>query len=127
MINFDADPDLVEFRSEVRDFIRSNLPDHIRRAVSEERMDIHKEDQRHWHKILAEQGWAVPAWPKEYGGADWTDEQLYIFEREIALADAPRPMINGIQMLGPTVIEYGTEEQKQRFLPGVVSGDTFWC
>ena len=127
MINFDADPDLVEFRSEVRDFVRSNLPDHIRRAVSEERMDIHKEDQRHWHKILAEQGWAVPAWPKEYGGADWTDEQLYIFEREIALADAPRPMINGIQMLGPTVIEYGTEEQKQRFLPGVVSGDTFWC
>ena len=88
-------------------------------------MDIHKEDQRRWHKILAEQGWAVPAWPKEYGGADWTDEQLYIFEREIALADAPRPMINGIQMLGPTVIEYGTEEQKQRFLPGVVSGDTF--
>ena len=115
------------FRKEVRDFVREHLPEATRTMVAEERMDIPKASQREWHQILYRNGWGVPAWPKEYGGCDWSDEQLYIFEREIALADAPRPMINGIQMLGPTLIEYGSPEQKERFLPGIERGEVFWC
>ncbi len=120
-------PELKAFAKEVRDFIHSNLPDYIRAQVAEERMDLSKEDQRRWHKILHAKGWGCPSWPVEYGGTGWSDEQSYIFEREIALADAPRPMIFGAGMLGPTAIEFGTQDQKQRILPGIANGDVFWC
>lgn len=115
------------FREEVRSFIRTNLPDTIRRQVAEERMDLPAEDQRLWHRKLFERGWACPSWPVEHGGTGWTDQQQYIFEREIALADAPRFLIYGVQMLGPTIIAYGTEAQKERFLPGILTGDVMWC
>ncbi len=115
------------FREQVRSFIRTNLPDATRRQVAEERMDLPAEDQRLWHRKLYEQGWACPSWPVEHGGTGWTDQQQYIFEREIALADAPRFLIYGVQMLGPTIIAYGTEAQKERFLPGILTGDVMWC
>ncbi len=119
--------ELCAFRAEVRDFIRSNLPDEIRAKVAEERMDLTREDMQRWHKILQSKGWGCPSWPVAHGGTGWSDEQSYIFEREIALADAPRPMVFGTGMLGPTAIEYGTEEQKERILPGIASGDVVWC
>ena len=119
--------EMQAFRREVRDFIRANLPDDIRQKVAEERMDIPMEDQRRWHRILRDQGWAVPGWPRDFGGPGWNDQQHYLFEREIALADAPRPMIYGVQMLGPTIIEFGTDAQKEQFLPGIVDADVAWC
>ncbi len=115
------------FRDEVRDFIRANLPDDIRRKVASERMDVQRDDQQRWHRILYRRGWACPSWPLAYGGTGWTDQQLYLFERELALGDAPRPLIYGIQMLGPTLIAHGTEEQRQRFLPDMASGEVMWC
>jgi len=115
------------FRDEVRTFIRNNLPDDIRDWVAGERIDMPSEYQRRWQRILAEKGWGAPAWPKEHGGAGWTDEQFYIFERELALNDAPRVLSFGIQMLGPTLIEFGNEEQKRKFLPGTLRGDYLWC
>ena len=120
-------PELVAFREEVRAFIRSNLPDDIRAKTADDRMDLPKEDQQRWHAILAEKGWSVPAWPVEHGGCGWSDEQAYIFEREIALADAPRPMIYGVGMLAPCILAFGTKAQKEHFLPGIASGETFWC
>jgi len=120
-------PDLVAFRGQVRSFIRENLPDEIRAKAADERMDLPKQDQVGWHKILHDKGWACPSWPKDHGGTGWSDEQAFIFEREIALADAPRPMIYGVGMLAPCIIEFGTEAQKERFLPGIASGDVFWC
>lgn len=120
-------PELVAFRDEVRAFIRANLPDGIRAKIADDRMDIPKEDQCRWHKILSEKGWSVPNWPVAHGGCGWSDEQFYIFEREIALADAPRPMIYGVGMLAPCILEFGTEAQKERFLPGIASGDVAWC
>jgi len=115
------------FRQEVREFMRSNLPDDIRAKVAEERMDLPKEDQRRWHRILDKQGWAVPSWPKELGGSGWTDEQFYIFERELSLADAPRNTVYGVGMLAPTIIEYGTDQQKAEILPRIKNADDFWC
>lgn len=125
---FDLDsPELVSFRNEVRDYIRGNLPEDIRRKVAEERMDLPKEDQRRWHRILLKKGWVCTSWPAEYGGPGWDDGRQYIFEREVALADAPRPLIYGIGMLGPTLIRYGSDEQKRTVLPRIRSGDDFWC
>jgi alkylation response protein AidB-like acyl-CoA dehydrogenase len=115
------------FRDEVRRFIRENLPEDIRAAVAGERMDLPADYQRQWQRILADKGWGAPSWPKEHGGAGWTDQQFYIFERELALNDAPRPLGFGIQMLGPTLLEFGTEDQKKRFLPGTLNGDILWC
>ena len=115
------------FRKEVRAFIRESLPQDIKDLVAAERMDLPREAQARWHKILHDAGYSCASWPKEYGGLGWNDEQHYVFEREIALADAPRPLIYGMHMLGPTILEFGSEEQKQRFLPGIVSGEVFWC
>lgn len=119
--------ELQAFREEVRRFIGEHLPADIRREVQQEKMDLPREYEARWHRILYERGWSCPSWPKEYGGTGWSYEQQYIFERELALNDAPRPLHFGTTMLGPAIIEFGTEEQKQRFLPGILSGDEFWC
>lgn len=121
------DPEIEQFRQQIRHFIRDNLPDEIRAKVAQERMDIPKEDQRRWHRILQSRGWGCTSWPDEYGGPGWTDMQHYVFEREIALADAPRPMIYGVGMLAPTLMEFGTGEQKERILPRIANADDFWC
>ena len=120
-------PESEAFREDVRAFLRDQLPADIRQAVALERMDLPREMQQRWHRILHKQGWSCPHWPETYGGPGWSDEQHYIFEREIALADAPRPMPYGVVMLGPTLIAHGTAEQKKRFLPDILSGEVFWC
>ena len=121
------DPALKAFRSEVAHFIEKSLPEDIRRKVAEERMDIPKEDQRRWHRILKTKSWVCTSWPKEHGGPGWDDARQYLFEREIALADAPRFMTYGVQMLGPSIIRFGNDEQKRRFLPRIANADDFWC
>jgi len=120
-------PELTAFRRDVADFLARELPDDIRRQVATERMDLGKEDQRRWHKILRRCGWACPSWPKLHGGPGFSLEQQYIFERELALADAPRSMPYGVQMLGPTLMRHGTPAQQARFLPGILDADVFWC
>jgi alkylation response protein AidB-like acyl-CoA dehydrogenase len=119
--------ELKAFRAEVRDFVRTALPDDIRRKVAQERMDLPREDQQRWHKILRTKGWACPGWPREHGGPGFGDDQRYVLEREIALGDAPRSMIYGEGMLGPTVMAYGTADQKRQILPGILEGDVLWC
>ncbi len=120
--------DLEDFRALVRDFIRAELPDDIRKMVACEQMDLPREAQVRWHRILRDRGgWCCPSWPAQYGGPGWSDEQQYIFERELSLNDAPRLMVYGVGMLGPTLFEYGTEQQKQRFLPQILDADTLWC
>jgi alkylation response protein AidB-like acyl-CoA dehydrogenase len=116
-----------EFRHRVKTFLTEKLPADIRLQGAYEKMDLSKDDQRRWHKIMRTEGLACPSWPAAEGGAGLDDVELYILEREIALAGAPRPMIYGVTMLGPALIEHGTPEQKQRFLPGILEGDTFWC
>jgi alkylation response protein AidB-like acyl-CoA dehydrogenase len=121
------DHEIERFRREVRDFVRTHLPDEIRAHAAQVHMDIPKEDQRRWHRILQSRGWGCPSWPEAYGGPGWTDMQHYVFDREIALADAPWPMVYGIGMLGPTIMEYGTQQQKDEILPRIQNADDFWC
>ena len=126
-MNLNFSDEVETFRHEVRTFIEESLPDDIRRKVSAERMDLPRDDQMRWHKILHDKGWACPAWPKEYGGTGWSDEKSYVFEREIALCDAPRPLTFGVGMLAPTIMEFGTDDQKDRFIPPIAKGDVLWC
>jgi len=118
--------DEIKFRDELRAFIRDRLPDDIR-----ERMRLgyapRKEDTVRWQRILNERGWAAFNWPKEYGGPGWTPVQRMIFLEENQLAPAPEVSSFNITMIGPVLIQFGTEEQKRRFLPRAANIDDWWC
>ena len=121
-------PEDEAFRKEVRAFLAEKLTPPIRAAGS--RMTSVYADhkaQMAWQAILHERGWAAPAWPKEHGGAGWSVTQRHIFERERVLAGAPPTSPMGIDMAGPAILRFGTEEQKAFFLPRMLSGEHFWC
>ena len=113
------------FRKEVRDFIDQNYPARLKEAGGRE--DLGREDMLAWHQILGEKGWSVPSWPEEYGGTGWTATQKYIWNEENARANTIPPLPFGVSMVGPVIYTFGTEEQKQRFLPGIRKGTTWWC
>jgi alkylation response protein AidB-like acyl-CoA dehydrogenase len=85
------------------------------------------ERYQRWMKKLATKGWIAPAWPVEYGGAGMSIMQQFVFNEELAKARAPRPGGIGIAMAGPTIIVYGTEDQKKQHLSGMLAGDVIWC
>ena len=114
------------FQAEVRAFLDEALPADIRRR-GEAGVEFTKQDHIRWHRILYEKGWIAPSWPKEEGGADWTLMQRYIFEREYVRTPAPLLMPFSIGMVGPVLRQFGTDEQKARFLPSVLDGSVFWC
>lgn len=114
------------FRAEVREFVAARLPPDIRRRV-EGGLALGREDYVTWHRILYEKGWAAPAWPREHGGPGWTPVQRYLFDSEIAAADAPRVMPFGVSMVGPVIFTFGDDAQKARFLPRILSADDWWC
>lgn len=116
----------LAFRDEVRDFFRNNVPESARRKIEEGR-HIDKEDIVTWQRILNAKGWAVPHWPKEYGGTDWTPVQQYIFNEEMQLAPAPSPLPFGVNMVGPVIYTFANEEQKKYFLPRIANLDDWWC
>ena len=116
----------LAFRDEVRTFIAENYPESLR-GKQDEGEEMSKEDFLSWHKVLAKKGWVAPAWPVEYGGTGWTATQKYIWSEETARADCIRLMPFGLTMVGPVIYTFGTPEQKARFLPGILSGDDWWC
>ncbi|MVZ96245.1 pimeloyl-CoA dehydrogenase large subunit [Sphingorhabdus sp. IMCC26285] len=119
-------PEEIAFQQEVRSFIAENYPENLR-SVQDEGHDLSKEDFLSWHRILAKKGWIAPAWPVEYGGTGWTATQRFIWSEELAAADCVGTMPFGLSMVGPVIYTFGTPEQKARFLPGILSGDDWWC
>ncbi|GGC18964.1 acyl-CoA dehydrogenase [Novosphingobium marinum] len=115
-----------EFRAEVRSFIRENLPEDLRKRA---RWDYHprRDDQAQWCRILDAKGWSMPHWPKQYGGPGWTGIQKFIFEEEARLACAPTVDRIGPELVAPVIYSFGSDEMKDRFLPGIRSGETFWA
>ncbi|MBM4494613.1 acyl-CoA dehydrogenase, partial [Rhodococcus hoagii] len=86
------------------------------------------EERLEWDRHLAAAGWTCLGWPKEYGGREATLSQQIIFHQEYARANAPARVSHiGEELLGPTLIAFGTEEQKQRFLPGIKTVTELWC
>ena len=134
-MQFTDTPEEAAFRTEVREFIKSEynkdsgLDADARGAtqVASSGGAAAMASYNAWMKKLATKGWVAPAWPKEYGGADMSVMQQFIFNEELALARAPRPGGIGITMAGPTIIAYGTEEQKREHLTPMLSGDSIWC
>tara|TARA_B100000678_G_scaffold161768_2_gene135202 strand:+ start:3969 stop:5159 length:1191 start_codon:yes stop_codon:yes gene_type:complete len=119
---------LGAFRDEVRTFLKENLRPEVRDAAALQ-PGIFSEGapMREWHRILYERGWVAPSWPKEWGGAGWSPLQRMIFEAECGALGAPYLPPMGLQMCGPVIIRFGTDAQKERFLPAILSGDDFWC
>ena len=116
------------FRDEVRAFLAQSLTPEIRLAgelMTSVFADFYA--TMAWHKILHKKGWIAPDWPLEYGGTGWTLSQRYIFQEECKLANAPALLAMGLQMLGPMLIRYGSEEQKSYYLPRMLAGDDVWC
>ena len=118
-------PDEAAFRDEVRAWIGVNLPDELRDKVLNYR-ELSKDDLLSWHKTLAKKGWIAPHWPKEWGGTDWTVVQRYIFEEECGAAGCPPIVPFGVRMCAPVLLRFGTDAQKQRFLPRMYNGEDFW-
>jgi len=118
----------IAFRDEVRAFLDEQLTPDLRRAgkLMTSVYADHEASMR-WQRILHERGWAAPAWPVEYGGCDWTLTQHYIFSRECQLAGAPSLSPMGIRMVAHAIIKFGTEEQKNYFLPRILTGEVFFC
>ena len=119
------DQDLA-FQDEVRDFLERELPAELSAKVKRGG-HLEKEDFYRWQRILYDRGWIAPAWPVEYGGTGWTPTQRYIFERVCADAWAPTVIPFGLRMVGPVIYTFGTDEQKARYLPRILSSDDFWC
>ncbi len=127
-MSLDLSPADLAFRDEVRAFLDAELTEDLRLAgrlcagVYCDRPPAQK-----WLSILNRRGWAVPNWPVEYGGCDWSVVQRYIFASELVAADAPPVTPNATGMLGPVLIAFGTPEQKAAYLPRIPTGEDWWA
>jgi len=117
-----------EFRHEVRSFLAANLTPELRRAGELTTTVFSDFDASlEWHRILYKQGWVAPDWPVEYGGTGWDINERYIFQEECKLANAPSLFALGLQMVGPMLMGYGSEAQKAKYLPRILSGEDMFC
>src|SRR6186713_3072006 len=126
-MDLNLSPEEKRFRDELRAWLEQHAPNH-----REHRRDASMEQQfaflRSWQKTLYDGGWAGISWPREYGGRGASLMQQVIFWQELARAGAP-PMANvlGLGLVGPTIIAFGTEAQKTRFLRKILSAEEIWC
>ena len=125
-MNLDFTREEREFQQSIRSWMRENVQDDIKRSSALGEM-LAKEQQQKWERLLGKQGWLALTWPKQYGGPGWTATQRYIFDLERAMAGAPPTSPFGVSMVGPVLYNFGFQEQKNRWLPGIVSGETLWC
>jgi alkylation response protein AidB-like acyl-CoA dehydrogenase len=114
------------FREEVRAFIARELPETVRRKVMEGRA-LTKAEIVDWQRRLNTRRWATPSWPAEAGGPGWSPVQRHIFLDELHQAPAPEPLSMNVSMIGPVLVAYGSEDQKQRFLPRIANLDDWWA
>ena len=118
-------PEDIAFRDDVRAFIAANYPKEMR-ALNPE-TDLNKEQFMLWHRILYKKGWIAPLWPKEYGGPGWSLTQRFIWDQETSRAGTMPPLAFSITMVGPVLYTFGSDAQKKQHLPGILSGDVWWC
>ena len=119
-------PEELAFREEVRAFLRDKLPAELATKVKLGKR-LSKEDNVFWMRTLNDRGWHASLWPVEHGGTGWSVVQKYIFEEECAIFGAPRVLPFGAVMVGPVIINFGTEEQKAYFLPRILDMTDWWA
>ncbi|HEX5263128.1 MAG TPA: acyl-CoA dehydrogenase family protein [Phenylobacterium sp.] len=123
--------DLEGFRASAREWIEANFPAGLKGKpnpmMTEERRKP-SADQEAWRKAMGEKGWGVPTWPAAYGGGGLSGAEARVIQQELNRAGAYNPIGGmGVMMFGPTLLEYGTEAQKQEHIPPIVKGDIQWC
>jgi alkylation response protein AidB-like acyl-CoA dehydrogenase len=119
-------PEDEAFRDEMRTFFTTQVPQSIRDAVAAHR-ELSKEQFVEAQRVLNAAGLAVPHWPVEWGGRDWTPLQRHIWREEMQLAAVPEPLAFNASMIGPVIATFGSQEQKERFLPATANLDIWWC
>jgi acyl-CoA dehydrogenase len=128
--------ELAGFREETRAWLEANCPPEMREPIRDEsdmcwggrNAKFKNEAQKRWMDVMAERGWTVPDWPKEYGGGGLSPAETKILKQEMARIGARNPLMSfGISMLGPALLKYGNEAQKKRFLPEIARGEIRWC
>jgi alkylation response protein AidB-like acyl-CoA dehydrogenase len=122
--------ELDAFRAEARDWLEANFPKSL--ANTQFAMIPGGEkptgDALTWKQRMAEKGWGTPTWPTQYGGGGLSGPQARVLQQEMDRIGAYNPMMGmGLSMFGPTLLEYGTEDQKQRHIPPIVKGEIRWC
>ena len=134
MADFGADVELETFRGEARAWLEANFPAALRgkagEAMSLMEGGTAAGDLATWRTRLADKGWTAPTWPTEYGGGGLTVLQARVLEQEMGRIGAFNPIHSvgmGITMIGPTILDYGTPEQKKRHIPPIVKGEVRWC
>ena len=113
----------TDFRAMVRAFLRRHCPENIRFPSKR----LHWHEARDWYMTLSRQGWLTPAWPKAHGGMELPPDKLLAFSEEFEQFGAPRLPDQGLLMIGPILIRYGSDDQKARYLPKILSGENIWC
>ncbi|HBN9788257.1 TPA: acyl-CoA dehydrogenase family protein [Pseudomonas aeruginosa] len=127
-MRFEFSSENERFRQEVRQFLATELPKELIDAADlKVGAFVEPEVSLHWQRILHKKGWVTALWPREFGGTGWTSKERFIFESECALAGAPMLSPLGLNYMGPVVIRFGTDEQKERFLGRILSGEDYWC
>jgi alkylation response protein AidB-like acyl-CoA dehydrogenase len=128
--------DLDQFRAETRAFLDENCPPEMREPIRSEadlcwggrNWTFQSEAQRRWLEVMAERGWTVPDWPRDYGGGGLTPDETRVLKSEMQRIGARPPLTSfGISMLGPALLAFGTEEQKKHYLPQIARGEIRWC
>lgn len=125
-MNLEFTQEELDFQKSIRAWMQENVPEELKRVSALGDMPT-KSQQQQWERRLGKQGWLALTWPKQYGGPGWTATQRYIFDIERAMAGAPPTSPFGVAMVGPVIYTFGSPEQKQRWLPGIASGETLWC
>jgi len=125
-MNLDDTPELKAFRRDTRDFLATALPGDLREKVMHHKRLV-KADFVRWHRIVHARGWAGASWPLQYGGTGWSPLQQHIWDDESSLAGAPIIQPFGVNMVGPVIMAFGSEAQKRRYLPRILSCEDWWC
>lgn len=118
-------PEDISFRDEVQAFLKEAFTAELALQVNNSK--TFKAGQIEWQKRLAAKGWAAPGWPTEHGGAGWSVTQSFIYETERSRVGAPDVVPFGLKMVAPVIYGFGSDEQKQRFLPDILNSDIWWC
>jgi alkylation response protein AidB-like acyl-CoA dehydrogenase len=124
--------ELDAFRAEAREWLEANFPQSLRNAEARERALMGgfkpEGDALLWKERMADKGWGTPTWPQKYGAGGLSPAEARVLQQEMDRIGAYNPMVGmGLSMFGPTLLEYGTEDQKQRHIPPIVRGELRWC
>jgi alkylation response protein AidB-like acyl-CoA dehydrogenase len=129
-------PNLEEFRQQTRTWLEENCPASMRKPIKSDKDQcwggrkwaFESDEQRLWLERMAQRGWTAPQWPKEYGGGGLSRAEAKVLKQEMARIAARRPLESfGIDMLGPALLKFASEEQKQRYIPEIIRGEIRWC